>query len=108
MKSSYVSLKVVEILMNNPDMHACVVRKVAGAIRDSVYAQIKWAINELGLNDEFTCKVSPLEIKRKSTGQIIYFRGCDNPIKLKSIKLPFGYIGAAICLRAAVYPQRDE
>lgn len=93
LKSSYVSLKVIEILMNNPDMHACVVRKVAGTLRDSVYAQVKWAINELGLNDEFTCKVSPLEIKRKSTGQIIYFRGCDDPIKLKSIKPPFGYIG---------------
>lgn len=93
LKSSYVSLKIIELLMNKPEMHACVVRKIAGTLRDSVYAQIKWAINELGLNDEFSCKVSPLEIKRKSTGQIIYFRGCDDPIKLKSIKPPFGYIG---------------
>lgn len=93
LKSSYVSLKIVELLMNKPEMHACVVRKIAGTLRDSVYAQVKWAINELGLNDEFTCKVSPLEIKRKTTGQIIYFRGCDDPIKLKSIKPPFGYIG---------------
>ena len=93
LKSSYVSLKLIELLKNHPQMHACVVRKVAGTLRDSVYAQIKWAINELGLDDEFNCKVSPLEIVRKPTGQIIYFRGVDDPIKLKSIKPPFGYIG---------------
>lgn len=93
LKSSYVSLKIIELLVNNPEMHACVVRKVAGTLRDSVYAQIRWAIGELGLNDEFSCKVSPLEIKRKKTGQVIFFRGCDDPIKLKSIKPPFGYIG---------------
>ena len=93
LKSSFISLKIIEILKNNPNMHACVVRKVAGTLRDSVFAQIKWAINELGLNAEFSCKVSPLEITIKKTGQIIYFRGCDDPIKLKSIKPPFGYIG---------------
>lgn len=93
MKSSFISLKIPELLKNNPNMHACVVRKVAGTLRDSVYAQIKWAIDELGLNDEFSCKVSPLEITLNKTGQKIYFRGCDDPIKLKSIKPPFGYIG---------------
>ena len=49
--------------------------------------------HELGLSDEFECKVSPLEIKYKKTGQIIYFRGLDDETKLKSIKPPFGYIG---------------
>lgn len=93
LKSSFISLKIIEILKNNPNMHACVVRKVAGTLRDSVFTQIKWAINELGLNSEFLCKVSPLEITIKKTGQVIYFRGCDDPIKLKSIKPPFGHIG---------------
>lgn len=93
MKSSYISLKIVELIKNNPIMHACVVRKVAGTLRDSVFAQIKWAIDILGLNNEFESKVSPMEIVYKPTGQKIYFRGCDDPIKLKSIKPPFGYIG---------------
>ena len=93
LKSTYISEKIIELIKNNPMMHACIVRKVASTLRDSVYAQIKWAINELGLNDEFEFKVSPLEIKYIPTGQIIYFRGCDDPIKLKSIKTPFGYIG---------------
>jgi len=93
LKSSYISLKIPELLKNNPNMHACIVRKVQGTLKDSVYAQIRWAINELGLNDEFQFTVSPLEITYKKTGQKIYFRGCDDPIKLKSIKPVFGYIG---------------
>lgn len=93
LKSSYVSLKVIELLKNNPGIHACVVRKVANTMKDSVYAQIKWAINILGLSDEFEYRVSPLEIRLKKTGQVIYFRGADDPIKLKSIKPEFGYIG---------------
>lgn len=36
---------------------------------------------------------SPLEIVDNKTGQTFYFRGADDPIKLKSIKPPFGYIG---------------
>lgn len=93
LKSSFISLKIVELIKNNPTMHACVVRKVAGTLRDSVYTQMKWAINELGLAEEFSYAVAPLEITYKKTGQKIYFRGCDDPIKLKSIKAPFGYIG---------------
>jgi PBSX family phage terminase large subunit len=54
---------------------------------------MKWAINILDLNSEFECKVSPLEIVYKKTGQTIYFRGLDDETKLKSIKPPFGYIG---------------
>lgn len=92
-KSSFISEKVIELLKNNPSMHACVIRKVAGTLKDSVYTQIKWAIHELGLDDEFQCKSNPPEIMYKPTGQIIYFRGVDDPVKLKSIKPPFGYIG---------------
>ena len=92
-KSSFISLKIIELLKNNPNLHACIVRKVAGTLRDSVYAQMLWAINELGLNDEFDNTVSPLEITYKKTKQKIYFRGCDDPIKLKGIKTTFGYVG---------------
>ena len=93
LKSSFWSLKILEILKNNPNVHACITRQVAGTLKDSVYAGMKWAINELGLSDEFECKVSPLEIKYKKTGQTIYFRGLDDETKLKSIKPEFGYIG---------------
>ncbi len=92
-KSSFVSLNVVDLLMQNEDMHACVLRQVSNTLKDSVYSQIIWAISSLGLDDEFIYTKSPLEITRKKTGQKIYFRGTDDENKIKSIKPPFGYIG---------------
>ncbi len=92
-KSSFVSLSVIYLLKNNPTMHALAGRQVANTLRDSVYAQLQWAIGELGLADEFKCTTSPLEIEYLPTGQKIYFRGADDPGKIKSIKPQFGYIG---------------
>lgn len=92
LKSSFVSGKIIEILMNNPDTHACVVRKISNTLKDSVYAKIKWAITELGLEDEWRATKSPLEITRIETWQKIYFRGADDPDKIKSITPEFGYI----------------
>jgi len=94
MKSSAVSLMVVMLLMDkdNPDRHALVLRKVGNTLRDSVYAQYIWAIGELGAAKYWTARVSPLELIYKPTGQKIMFRGADDPMKIKSIKVPFGYI----------------
>lgn len=93
LKSSYVGLKIPELIMKNPACHALVTRNVGNTIRDSVYAQIKWGIEQLGVSDRFECTVSPMQIVYKPTGQTIYFRGMDDPLKIKSIKVPFGYIG---------------
>ncbi len=93
LKSSYVGFKLIELIKNNPNMSACVVRKISNTIKDSVYAQIKWCIIQLGLEEEFTFTVSPMEITYKKTGQVIYFRGADDPAKLKSIKPVKGYLG---------------
>ena len=92
-KSSYIGFKIVELLKNNPQLHACITRQVGATLKDSVYAQMKWCIATLGLDEEFEFKVSPLEINYRKTGQTIYFRGLDDETKLKSIKPPFGYIG---------------
>lgn len=92
-KSSFVSLQVIDLIMCNDNMHAVVMRQVADTLRSSVYQQIMWAIDALNLTEEFHTTVSPMEITRKSTGQKIYFRGADDPGKIKSIKVPFGYIG---------------
>lgn len=92
-KSSFLSLEITTLLKNNPQLHALCCRKVGNTLRDSVYAQMCWAIDALGISHEFDFKVSPLEITYKPTGQKIYFRGADDPLKLKSIKPPFGHIG---------------
>lgn len=93
LKSSYPGLKIPELMMANPSMHALCIRNVKDTLKDSVYEQIKWGIDKLGVADRFKCTTSPLKIVYKPTGQTIYFRGADDPIKIKSIKPPFGYIG---------------
>ena len=93
-KSSFVGGIIVPLLVvQNPNCHAVCFRKVGNTLKTSVYAQVQWGINELGLNDYFICHSNPLEIIYKPTGQKILFLGMDDPGKVKSIKLPFGYIG---------------
>ena len=92
LKSSCVSILVPLLIVSNPNTHALVLRKVANTIRDSVYAQYMWAIGELGMAAYWEAKVSPMELIYKPTGQKIMFRGADDPMKIKSIKVPFGYI----------------
>lgn len=93
LKSSAISIIVPTIMMQHPDVHACVFRKVGNTLRDSVYSQYIWAIGELGMADKWIARRTPMELIYKKTGQKIMFRGADDPMKIKSIKVPFGYIG---------------
>lgn len=92
-KSSYASVEGALSLLKNPDIHGVVMRKVSNTLRTSVYAQYMWAITALGLYDKFKFTTGPMEITYRKTGQKILFFGADDPGKLKSIKVPFGYIG---------------
>ena len=92
-KSSFVSIEMIIQLIKHPDIHAVVMRKVANTMRTTVFAQYVWAYTTLGLYDKFKATVSPMEIIYKPTGQKIMFFGADDPGKIKSIKVPFGYIG---------------
>ena len=93
LKSSAVSLIVPLLLVTHPDVHALVLRKVGNTLRDSVYAQYIWAIGELGMAAYWDARKTPMELVYRPTGQKIMFRGADDPMKIKSIKVPFGYIG---------------
>ena len=92
LKSSAVSLMVPPLLIANPGTHALVLRKVAATVRDSVYAQYLWAIGQLGMEAYWAARVQPMELVYVPTGQKIMFRGADDPMKIKSVKAPFGYI----------------
>lgn len=92
-KSTTVGMTIIELMKNNHDIHAVVCRKVGNTIKDSVYNKIKWAIGKQEFTEEFDSKLSPMEITLKATGQKIYFRGADDPDKIKSINPEFGYIG---------------
>ncbi|MGN0136527.1 PBSX family phage terminase large subunit [Anaerotignum sp.] len=90
-KSSFLSIEIILGLLEDEDANGVVLRKVAANLRDSVFEQMIWAIHALGVEDEWERKISPMELVRKSTGQKVLFRGCDDPRKLKSIKFQRGY-----------------
>lgn len=79
-------------IMKYPDSNGLVVRKVFRTIKDSCFAQLKWAIHRLGVDDYWQATNSPLELIYKPTGQKILFRGLDDPLKVTSISVEKGVI----------------
>lgn len=92
-KSSFVSIEILLSMLRNPLVNAIVYRKVGATLRESVYGQMVWAIEKLGLERYFKCRLAPLELEYLPTGQRILFRGADDPGKSKSIKLARGWFG---------------
>lgn len=85
-KSSFVSLEIVDGIMNDPTANGIVFRRYANTLRESVFSQIAWAIDELGVAHLWRGSVSPMVYTFIPTGQQIFFRGLDDASKLKSIK----------------------
>jgi len=93
-KSSFISIMIPLLMIQYPNIHALVFRKIGNTMKNSVWAQVVWGIDQLGLRDYFIIpKTIANPIIYKPTGQRILFMGLDDPNKVKSVKLPFGYIG---------------
>lgn len=90
-KSSFVSIEIILGIMEDTNANAVVLRKVRANIKDSVFEQMLWAIDMLGVSDYFSAKASYPEIVYLPTGQRIVFRGVDDPRKIKSAKFKNGY-----------------
>lgn len=69
-----------------------VIRKTFRTLKDSCFTELKWAINKLGLQNQWVAKESPLEIVNVETGQKIFFRGLDDPLKVTSITVDVGVL----------------
>ncbi|MDZ4178678.1 MAG: PBSX family phage terminase large subunit [Coriobacteriia bacterium] len=92
-KSTFAALQVILAVLRDSNVNAVVIRKVKDTMRDSVYAQMLWALDALGVESRFKCSLSPMEMTLRHTGQQILFRGTDDPGKLKSLKVRAGYVG---------------
>ena len=80
------------MVYREPDANLLAVRKVFRTLKDSCFTELKWAINRMGVQDHWEIKESPLEMTYKPTGQKIYFRGLDDPLKVTSITVEHGYL----------------
>lgn len=91
-KSSFISIEIILGMMRDPNANAVAIRKVKENLRESVYEQLLWAIEVLGVSHLWHDSVSPMSLTYTPTGQKIIFRGADKPKKVKSSKLRRGYI----------------
>lgn len=91
LKSSFMSIEIILGMMSDRNANAVILRKVKETLRESVYDQMLWAIDILGVSHLWHDSLSPLSITYKPTGQKIVFKGADKPKKVKSSKFRRGY-----------------
>ncbi len=91
-KSKTTALNLIVRLIKYPEANLLVVRRIYNTLKDSCYTELCWAIKTLGVERYFICRASPLEIIYTVTGQKIYFRGLDDPLKITSITVDTGYL----------------
>lgn len=89
-KSATMALWCIVSMIKYPDANLLVVRKTYRTLKDSCFAQLKWAMRRLGVEQWFKCTESPLEITYRPTGQKILFRGLDDPLKVTSVTVDVG------------------
>ena len=91
-KSKTTALNIIVRMMQYPKANTLVVRKVYSTLANSCYTELKWAVHRLGVDDFWEFKQSPLEMTYIPTGQKIYFRGLDDPLKVTSITVDIGHL----------------
>lgn len=91
-KSKTMALWTIYNLMKYPESNMLVVRKTYRTLKDSCFTELKWAIKRLKVEKQWTVKESPLEMTYIPTGQKIYFRGLDDPLKITSIAVEVGVL----------------
>ena len=89
-KSKTMGLWTIYNMMKYPQANMLVVRKTFRTLKDSCFTELKWAIKRLGVEQWWDIRENPLEITYRPTGQKIYFRGLDDPLKVTSIAVDTG------------------
>lgn len=105
-KSKTTALNLITRMMQYSQANTLVVRKVFRTLKDSCFTELKWAIHRLGVDAWWGIRESPLEMTYLPTGQKIYFRGLDDPLKVTSITVENGYL--CWCWIEEAYEIMDE
>ena len=91
-KSKTTALWYIYHMMKHKDANTLVVRKTYRTLKDSCFTELKWAVKRLKVEHLWQFKESPLEVTYLPTGQKIYFRGLDDPLKVTSITVDVGVL----------------
>lgn len=92
-KKSYNMLGYEPILkiISQPLRNVVIIRQNDVDHRQSTFERLCASITDLGLDDRFIIRKTPLEIEYKETGQKIVFRGLNNPTGLNSVAFKVGF-----------------
>ena len=91
-KSKTAALYYIYQMMKHKDANTLVVRKTGRTLKDSCFTELKWATHRLGVSELWSFRENPMEATYEPTGQKIYFRGLDDPLKITSITVENGYL----------------
>lgn len=91
-KSTTAALWFVVNLMSHPQANLLVVRRYGRTLKDSCFAQLRWAIDRLNASPYWRATTNPMELTFEPTGQKILFRGLDDGIKITSVTVPKGVL----------------
>ena len=91
-KSTTTAMWIIYNMMKMPLANTLVVRQTFNTHLDSTWVQLKWATQQLGVAHLWTFSKSPLKATYNPTGQVILFRGLDDPMSITSITVPVGYL----------------
>ena len=91
-KSTTTAQWIIYNMMKMPLANTLVVRQTFNTHLDSTWVQLKWATQQLGVAHLWTFSKSPLKATYNPTGQVILFRGLDDPMSITSITVPVGYL----------------
>ena len=91
-KSKTTALRIIYNMMKYDQANTLVVRKTYRTLKDSCFTDLKWATKRLEVDNLWEFKYSPLEATYLPTGQKILFRGLDDPLKVTSITVEYGYL----------------
>ena len=91
-KSKTTALWIICRMMEMPLANTLVVRRTGNTLRDSCFADLRWAASRLGVGALWNFTTSPLCATYIPTGQQIFFRGLDDAQKLASIACAVGVL----------------
>ena len=91
-KSKTTALRWIYLMMKYDKSNLLVFRKTYRTLKDSCWTDLKWATRRLEVENLWSFKESPLEATYLPTGQKILFRGLDDPLKVTSITVDYGYL----------------
>lgn len=91
-KSKTTALRIIYNMMKYDKSNTLVVRKTYRTLKDSCFTDLKWATRRLEVEHLWEFKYSLLEATYLPTGQKILFRGLDDPLKITSITVDYGFL----------------